>query len=115
MRCVAPGCCRIPAHWPLRHVPSPTASVNLALLSRAFYDQHVMIKMQVTRSTLPREKDEGAFIGMNSLSSLPHLSPFGKTPRSGAWLPMPGNAGLKWSTRVLKQSLLEQCGIGYWQ
>jgi hypothetical protein len=107
---------RIPAHWPLRQRPITNSEERRVWrwLSRAFYDQHVMIKMPVTRFTLPREKDEGAHWHELLSSAYCTFTICNAEGRVLGCVDVPGNAGLSRSTRVLKQSLLEQCGIGYW-
>lgn len=107
---------RIPKQWPLdtRAVANSEELLVWHWLSRAFYDHHVMIKMPVTRFTLPREKEEGMdwyrlLGGVYCTFSICKAD-----GRVVGCLDVPGRAGIPRSTRQLKHSLLTQCGLPYW-
>ncbi len=106
---------RIPRHWPL----SPRVLVNSEerrvwrWLSRVFFDQHVMIKIPVTRFTLPRSKEQG----LNWYELLSGLyctfSVCGSDGHVIGCVDVPGRFGLSSRNQALKQTLLNQCGIAY--
>ena len=107
---------RIPKHWPL----STRALVNSEearvwhWLARAFYDHHVMIKLPVTRFTLPRDREQGMH-WYRLLGSVYCTFTICKTDgRVVGCLDVPGKNALPRSTRMLKHSLLTQCGLPYW-
>ncbi|OOG79630.1 hypothetical protein B0E41_22895 [Hydrogenophaga sp. A37] len=107
---------RIPKQWPLdtRAVANSEELLVWHWLSRAFYDHHVMIKMPVTRFTLPREKEEG-MDWYRLLSGVYCTFSICKADgRVVGCLDVPGRAGIPRSTRQLKHSLLTQCGLPYW-
>ena len=107
---------RIPAYWPLsqRAIANSEERRVWRWLSRAFFDHHVMIKLPITRFTLPRDKDGGTqwYELLNSA-----YCTFTICDAQGeimGCVDVPGHTGISKSTRVLKQSLLEQCNVGYW-
>lgn len=107
---------RIPKTWPLdvRPVTNNEELLVWHWLSRAFYDHHVMIKMPVTRFTLPREKEQGLnwyhlLGGVYCTFSICNAE--GKVL---GCLDVPGVNGIPRSSRQLKHALLTQCGIPYW-
>ncbi len=107
---------RIPKHWPLGTRPLINSEEARAWnwLSRAFYDHHIMIKLPVTRFTLPRDKEQGMH-WYRLLGSVYCTFTICKADgRVVGCLDVPGQAGLPRSTRALKQSLLTQCGLPYW-
>jgi hypothetical protein len=107
---------RIPRHWPL----NPRVVVNSEerkvwrWLSRVFFDHHVMVKMPVTRYTMPRDHEEGQhwyklLAGVYCTFTI--CSPEGRVI---GCVDVPGAHGLSRGNRHLKQTLLSQCGIAYW-
>lgn len=107
---------RIPKHWPL----SPRAITNSEeakvwhWLARAFYDHHIMIKLPVTRFTLPRDKEQG-MEWYRLLGGVYCTFTVCKADgRVVGCLDVPGRNALPRSTRLLKHSLLTQCGLPYW-
>jgi hypothetical protein len=107
---------RIPAYWPLtmRLVANSEERRVWRWLSRAFFDHHVMIKMPVTRFTLPRSKDEGGEWHEMLNAAYCTFTIVDSEGRVVGCVDVPGHVGISKSTRVLKQSLLDQCGISYW-
>ena len=107
---------RIPARWPL----SPRVIVNSEerrvwrWLSRAFVDQHIMVKMPVTRFTMPRSPDNSVhwFNLLNgAYCTFTVCTPEGRVV---GCVDVPGPKGISRRNQQLKQSLLTQCGIAYW-
>lgn len=107
---------RIPKHWPLstRALANSEEARVWHWLARAFYDHHIMIKLPVTRFTLPRDREQG----MEWYKLLGGVYCTFTVCRSDGrvlgCLDVPGSAGLPRSTRTLKHSLLTQCGLPYW-
>jgi hypothetical protein len=107
---------RLPKYWPLGIRPLVNSEEALAWnwLVRAFYDHHIMVKLPVTRFTLPRDKEQGMH-WYRVLGSVYCTFTICKADgRVIGCLDVPGKAGLARSTRALKQSLLTQCGLPYW-
>lgn len=107
---------RIPAHWPL----DPRAIVNSEearvwnWLARAFYDHQVMIKLPVTRFTVPRDRQKG-MVWYRLLNGV--YCTFTVCTQDGrvvGCIDVPGKNALPRSTRLLKHSLLTQCELPYW-
>ncbi|GLS16190.1 MULTISPECIES: DUF2726 domain-containing protein [Hydrogenophaga] len=107
---------RIPKHWPLntRHVANSEEVRVWHWLARAFYDHHILIKVPVTRFTLPRDQDQG----MDWYKLLAGVYCTFTVCRSDGrvigCIDVPGRSGIPRSTRALKNSLLTQCGMPYW-
>lgn len=107
---------QIPKQWPLdtRAIANTEELTVWHWLSRAFYDHHVMIKLPVTRFTLPREKQEG-MDWYRLLGSVYCTFTICRTDgRVIGCLDVPSRAGIPRSSRQLKHSLLTQCGLPYW-
>lgn len=107
---------RMPKHWPLstRSITSTEEAKVWHWLSRTFYDHHIMIKLPVTRFTLPRDRQQGShwyrLLG-SVYCTFTVCKPDGRVV---GCLDVPSSAGLPRSTRKLKHSLLTQCGLPYW-
>ncbi len=106
---------RIPRHWPL----NPRGLLNSEerkvwlWLSRVFFDHHVMIKIPVTRFTIPESRKTGLH-WYNLLSGV--YCTFTICTTDGivvGCVDVPGPKGISRSNRQLKLTLLPQCGIGY--
>lgn len=107
---------RIPKHWPLstRAVVNSEEARVWHWLARTFYDHHIMIKLPVTRFTLPRDQEKGMH-WYRLLSGVYCTFTICKADgRVVGCLDVPTKAGLPRSTRMLKHSLLTQCGLPYW-
>jgi len=107
---------RIPKHWPLtgRPITNSEEARVWHWLARAFYDHHVMIKIPVTRFTLPREREEG-MEWYRLLGGVYCTFTICKADgRVVGCIDVPGTNALPRSTRLLKHSLLTQCGLPYW-
>lgn len=107
---------RIPKHWPLntRAISNSEEARVWHWLARAFYDHHVMIKLPVTRFTLPRDREQGMH-WYRLLGSVYCTFTICKSDgRVVGCIDVPGTSGLPRSARTLKHSLLTQCGLPYW-
>ena len=107
---------KLPEHWPLaiRSVVNSEEARVWHWLSRAFYDHHVLIKLPVTRFTLPREKQESMdwyklLGGVYCTFTICRAD-----GRVVGCVDVPGSVGIPRSTRAVKQSLLNQCHLPYW-
>lgn len=107
---------RVPKHWPLsaRTLVNSEEARVWHWLVRAFYDHHIMIKLPVTRFTLPRDSEQGMH-WYRLLGGVYCTFTVCKTDgKVMGCLDVPGNNALPRSTRILKHSLLTQCGLPYW-
>lgn len=107
---------RIPKHWPLstRQLVNSEEMRVWHWLARAFYDHHIMIKLPVTRFTLPRDSEQSMH-WYRLLGGVYCTFTICKTDgRVIGCLDVPGRNALPRSTRMLKHSLLTQCGLPYW-
>ncbi len=107
---------RIPKHWSLstRSITNSEEALVWHWLSRAFYDHHVMIKMPVTRFTLPQDRDQ-SMEWYRLLGGV--YCTFTVCNADGlvvGCIDVPGRTDIPRSTRMLKHSLLTQCGLPYW-
>lgn len=107
---------RIPTHWPLdpRRMASSAECLVWRWLDRAFIDHHVMIKVPVTRFTLPRGQQNSAH--WHQLLSGVYCT-FTVCTSDGTvvgCVDVIGPNGISRSNRQLKLTLLSQCGIAYW-
>jgi hypothetical protein len=106
---------RIPQQWPLE----PRAMANSQerkvwrWLDRVFFDQHVMVKIPVTRFTLPRAKENSEH-WYQLLSGV--YCTFTVCRDDGqvvGCVDVPGVNGISRGNMQLKVTLLSQCGIAY--
>ena len=107
---------RIPRQWPLtvRSLVNSKERRVWRWLVRAFLDHHVMVKMPVTRFTMPTQKDQGQH-WFQLLSGV--YCTFTICTAEGVVIgcvDVPGPLGLSLSNQTLKQTLLTQSRIGYW-
>ena len=107
---------RIPKHWPLssRAIVNSEEARVWHWLSRAFYDHQIMIKLPVTRFTVPRDREKG-MVWYRLLNGV--YCTFTVCTADGrviGCLDVPGKNALPRSTRLLKHSLLTQCELPYW-
>jgi hypothetical protein len=107
---------RLPKHWPLAARPLANSEEARVWhwLARAFYDHHVMIKLPVTRFTLPRQREEGVDWYKLLGGVYCTFTVCKSDGRVVGCLDVPGPAGIPRSTRALKHSLLSQIGLPYW-
>jgi len=107
---------RIPKHWPLstRSLTNSEEARVWHWLARAFYDHHIMIKLPVTRFTLPRNREQGMH-WYRLLGGVYCTFTICKADgRVVGCLDVPGTSGIPRATRLLKHSLLTQIGLPYW-
>jgi hypothetical protein len=107
---------RIPRQWPLsvRTLVNSKERRVWRWLVRAFLDHHVMIKIPVTRFTLPTQKDQGQH-WFQLLTGV--YCTFTICNAEGVVIgcvDVPGPLGLSLSNQTLKHSLLTQSEVGYW-
>ncbi len=107
---------RIPRKWPLAVRPVVNSRERLVWrwIVRAFHDQQVMIKLPVTRFTLPQVPEEGQH-WFQLLSGV--YCTFTVCNTEGqviGCVDVPGPRGLSLSNQTLKHTLLAQCNIRYW-
>ena len=107
---------RIPAHWPLdpRRMASSAECLVWRWLDRVFFDHHVMLKVPVTRFTLPRDQKNSAH-WYQLLSGV--YCTFTICAADGhvvGCVDVLGPNGISRSNRQLKLTLLSHCDIAYW-
>jgi hypothetical protein len=106
----------IPRRWPLnpRLLANAEERKVWHWLHETFADHHIMIKLPVTRFTLPRNKEQGQHwykLLSGVYCTLAVCAPDGQVL---GCVDVPGNKRISRSNRQLKQTLLTQCGIAYW-
>ena len=107
---------RLPRQWPLNPRPLANTAERRVWhwLRQVFPDHHVMIKLPVTRFTTPREHGAaGEWFEMLSGAYCTYTICNGQGQVVGC-IDLLGPQGLSRGNRQLKQTLLAQCGIGYW-
>jgi hypothetical protein len=107
---------RIPRKWPLSVRPMVNSRERRAWrwLVRAFLDHHVMIKLPVTRFTMPQVREQGQH-WFQILSGV--YCTFTVCNAEGSVIgcvDVPGPLGFSLSNQTLKHPLLSQCNIRYW-
>ena len=107
---------RIPTHWPLdpRRMASSAECAVWRWLGRAFWDHHVMIKVPVTRFTLPRGQQDSAHWHQILSGVYCTFTVCASDGHVVGCLDVIGPNGITRSNRQLKLTLLSQCGIAYW-
>jgi hypothetical protein len=106
---------RIPKRWPLHsRVMANTEECRVwGWLSKVFYDHHIMIKIPVTRFTLPRSRESGAHWYQLLSGVYCTFSICAADGRVMGCVDVPRKNGISRSNRQLKLTLLSQCGIAY--
>lgn len=116
MRTKQPPRPRIPKEWPLLSRPIANSKERQVWvwLTKVMHDQRIMIKLPVTRFTIParREGAEHWYEMLNRVYCT--FTVCGADGRVIGCVDVPGNAGLSTSNQTLKYGLLSQCGIPYW-
>jgi len=107
---------RIPRKWPLavRALVNSRERLVWRWLMRVFHDQQVLVKLPVTRFTMPQVKEEGHH-WFDILSGV--YCTFTVCNIEGTVIgcvDVPGLQGLSLSNQTLKHTLLSQCNIRYW-
>ena len=112
----APARLQIPKVWPLLARPLVNSKERKiwSWLKRVMHDQEIMVKLPVTRFTIPaqREGAEHWYAMLNKVYCT--FTICGRDGRVIGCVDVPGNAGLSMSNQTLKYGLLSQCGIPYW-
>ena len=107
---------QIPKEWPLlpRMLVSTKERKVWTWLEKVMYDQHIMIKLPVTRFTMPAKQNEAEhWYGL--LNRVYCTFTICNTDgRIVGCVDVPGKLGLSMSNQTLKYGLLAQCGIPYW-
>lgn len=110
---------RIPLRWPLdaRALANTEERKVWRWLSEAFSDHHVMLKTPVTRFTLPRSKNKEHGTHWYQLLSGVYctLTVCAADGRVLGCVDVPGSKPVSRRNRKLKQTLLPQCGMAYWE
>ena len=110
---------RIPQRWPLnaRVLANTEERKVWRWLSDVFSDHHVMLKMPVTRFTLPRNKNKEHGTHWYQLLSGVYctLTVCAADGRVLGCVDVPGSKPVSRRNRRLKQTLLPQCGMAYWE
>ena len=107
---------RIPRKWPLtvRAMANSREKLVWRWMMRAFSDHHVMLKLPVTRFTMPQVKEEGqhwfeilggVYCTFTVCNADGHVI---------GCVDVPGPQGLSLSNQTLKHTLLSQCNVRYW-
>ena len=106
---------RIPKRWPLsaRLVASSEERKVWRWLAGAFYDHSIMIKMPVTRFTLPRTKEQGAHWYEILSSVYCTFTVVGVDGQVVGCVDVPNVRHIARRNQILKETLLNQCGIAY--
>lgn len=107
---------RIPTHWPLnpRLVANTEEQRVWAWMNRVFFDHQILLKLPVTRFTIPQAQDQGQHwykLLSGVYCTFTVCTPSGRVI---GCVDVPGRAGLSRGNRQLKLTLLSQCGIAYW-
>lgn len=107
---------RIPRKWPLavRTMVNSRERHAWHWLAHAFMDHHVMIKLPVTRFTIPQVKEQGQH-WFHILSGV--YCTFTVCTADGSVIgcvDVPGPHGFSLSNQTLKHTLLSQCDVRYW-
>lgn len=107
---------KIPRHWPMkaRLLVNGDERKVWHWLQQAFFDHHVMVKLPLTRFTAPRDQQEGLtwfelLSGFYCTFTL--CAPNGQVV---GCVDVLGRNGITRSHRMVKETLLAQCGIAYW-
>ncbi|NML84305.1 hypothetical protein [Polaromonas sp.] len=106
---------RIPKRWPLhsRVIANTEECKVWVWLSKVFYDHHIMIKIPVTRFTLPRSRESGAHWYQLLSGVYCTFNICAADGRVVGCVDVPRAHGISRSNRQLKLTLLSQCGIAY--
>lgn len=107
---------RIPSYWPLdpRRMASSAECLVWRWLCGVFDDHHVMIKVPVTRFTLPRGQQDSAHWHQLLNGVYCTFTICASDGTVMGCLDVMGPHGITRSNRQLKLTLLSQCGIAYW-
>lgn len=107
---------QIPSEWPLepRVLANSEEHAAWMWLCAAFMDHHVMLKLPVTRFTLPQRQSESKdwYALLNGVYCTFTICT--AEGRVIGCVDLADNKQITRNNRILKQTLLAQCGIAYW-
>lgn len=107
---------KIPAVWPLRLRPLVNSRERKVWmwLTKVMFDQQVLIKLPVTRFTIPSAQTEAThwYKLLNGVYCT--FTVCGLDGQVLGCVDVPGVNGLSLGNQTLKHSLLEQCNVRYW-
>lgn len=107
---------KIPSVWPLRLRPLVNSRERKVWiwLTKVMFDQQVVIKLPVTRFTIPSAQTEAThwYKLLNGVYCT--FTVCGLDGKVLGCVDVPGAAGLSLGNQTLKHSLLEQCNVRYW-
>lgn len=107
---------RIPTSWPLKTRPLVNTQERVVWiwLTKVMFDQHVLIKLPVTRFTAPVNQTEAThwYKLLNGVYCT--FTICGLDGRVIGCIDVLGPNGLSMGNQSLKHSLLDQCNIHYW-
>jgi hypothetical protein len=107
---------QVPKEWPLlpRLLVSRKEQKVWTWLGKVMYDQHIMVKVPVTRFTIPTRQAEAEHLYGLLNRVYCTFTVCNAAGRIVGCVDVPGNVGLSMSNQTLKYGLLSQCGIPYW-
>ncbi|MBI2744594.1 MAG: hypothetical protein HYX45_03330 [Burkholderiales bacterium] len=107
---------RIPRKWPLvvRAMVNSRERLVWRWMLRAFQDHHVMIKLPVTRFTMPQVREEGQHWFQILGGVYCTFTVCNSDGQVVGCVDVPGPQGLSLSNQTLKHTLLSQCNVRYW-
>lgn len=106
---------RVPKRWPLvpRTVANTQERVAWRWMTHAFFDHSVMLKMPITRFTLPRSLEQGNRWYQLLSNAYCTFTVIDTSGRVIGCVDVASPLTNSKKNRILKQSLLDQCGISY--
>jgi Protein of unknown function (DUF2726) len=107
---------RIPREWPLkvRTVVNSQERKVWGWLSKVMFDQQILLKVPVTRFTVPSEKDDAGHWYQLLNGVYCTFTVCSADGRVFGCVDVQGPNALSMGNQTLKHSLLSQCGIRYW-
>lgn len=107
---------KIPAVWPLQARPLVNSRERKVWLwlSKVMFDQQVLVKLPVTRFTVPVSQTEAThwYKLLNGVYCT--FTVCGADGKVIGCVDVPGPQGLSLGNQTLKHTLLDQCNIRYW-
>ena len=107
---------RIPSVWPLKTRPLVNSQERRVWvwLTKVMFDQHILIKLPVTRFTAPAKQNEAThwYKILNGVYCT--FTICGLDGKVVGCVDVIGPQGLSMGNQTLKHSLLDQCNIRYW-
>ncbi|NBW51841.1 MAG: hypothetical protein EBR49_17470 [Betaproteobacteria bacterium] len=107
---------RIPSVWPLKVRPMVNSRERKVWLwlTKVMFDQQVLVKLPVTRYTVPSRQTEAThwYKLLNGVYCT--FTVCGLDGKVIGCVDVPGAGGLSLGNQTLKHTLLEQCNVRYW-